>query len=81
MDLQVSGSLLKLIGIHLYTEYQDLLLVLGILLLVGVVGPVSITIDFVKKTKRNMSVDEQVLRDSSNSVELVQVKSGSGIHY
>lgn len=79
--LQVSGASLKIIGQYLYTEYQDVVVIMGILLLIATIGIVTMVIDFTKKPRLQVKVSEQLARDPKDSLTIVSVPFGSGVDY
>ncbi len=73
---QVSNT--KAIGNILYTTYAYPFQIAGLILLVGMIGAIVLTLRHSKNVRRQV-IATQVGRKPSDSIELVNVTSGSGI--
>ena len=62
----------------LYTEYFAIFQLSGLILLVAMVGAIVLTLTHSNNVKRQ-SILKQVMRNKKNSLELVDVESGTGI--
>ncbi len=66
------------IGAVLYTDYLLLFQIAGLILLVAMIGAIVLTHRERKGVKRQ-NIQQQLARDPKKTVELKQIKSGSGV--
>lgn len=65
----------------MYNDLNEELINIALLLLVGVVGAVILTKEFIHYPIKRVPVNEQLARSRSDSVVVVSVKSGEGVDY
>jgi NADH-quinone oxidoreductase subunit J len=68
------------LGNVLYTDYIHLFQISGIILLIAMIGAISLTFSKKENVKRQSYI-EQIHRDKSSAVSLVDVKSGEGVKF
>jgi len=68
------------IGNVLYTDYIHLFQISGIILLIAMIGAIYLTFNKKENVKRQSYFD-QIQRDKSSAISLVDVKSGEGIKF
>lgn len=76
-DLEQMSNI-EAIGAVLYTKYIFYFQTAGLILLVAMIGAIVLTLHHRKDVKRQ-SVPRQVARNAENSIEIVEVESGSGV--
>ena len=67
-----------MLGNILYTDYIHLFQVSGIILLVAMIGAITLTFSKREDVKRHSYFD-QIQREKSSAVSLVEVESGKGV--
>lgn|SRR3989338_3655631 len=84
-DLTTTSGLTKslsnahALGSVLYTDYFLLFQLAGVLLLIAMIGAIVLTLRERTGSSKRQNIYEQVTRNSSKTVTLVNVKSGKGI--
>ena len=69
----------KAIGKILYTDFLLPFQISGAILFVAMIGAIVLTMKTETRFIRKQNISQQVARNKANSLEVVQVKSGSGI--
>jgi len=78
LNLEVTNT--HALGNVLYTDYIHLFQISGIILLVAMIGAISLTFSKKENVKRQSYI-EQIQRDKSSAISLVDVKSGEGVKF
>jgi len=78
LNLEVTNT--HAIGNVLYTDYIHLFQISGIILLIAMIGAIYLTFNKKENVKRQSYFD-QIQRDKSSAISLVDVKSGEGIKF
>lgn len=68
------------IGNSLYTEYFLAFQLSGAILFVAMIGAIVLTLNKNNRFIRKQVIQDQILRNKSNSIEIVRVKTGQGIN-
>ena len=78
ININVDLSNTHALGNILYTDYIHLFQIAGIILLVAMIGAITLTFSKRENIKRQ-NYFEQIQREKTNAVSLVDVKSGKGV--
>ena len=78
ININVDLSNTHALGNILYTDYIHLFQIAGMILLVAMVGAITLTFSKRENIKRQ-NYFEQIQREKTNAVSLVDVKSGKGV--
>ena len=78
ININVDLSNTHVLGNILYTDYIHLFQIAGMILLVAMVGAITLTFSKRENIKRQ-NYFEQIQREKTNAVSLVDVKSGKGV--
>ena len=78
LNLEVTNT--HALGNVLYTDYIHLFQISGIILLVAMIGAISLTFSKKENVKRQSYI-EQIQRDKSSAISLVDVKSEEGVKF
>lgn len=69
----------KAIGKILYTNFLLPFQISGAILFIAMIGAIVLTMKTETRFIKKQNISQQILRNKSNSLEIVQVKSGTGI--
>ncbi len=78
ININVDLSNTHILGNILYTDYIHLFQIAGMILLVAMIGAITLTFSKRENIKRQ-NYFEQIQREKTNAVSLVDVKSGKGV--
>ena len=78
ININVDLSNTHVLGNILYTDYIHLFQIAGMILLVAMIGAITLTFSKRENIKRQ-NYFEQIQREKTNAVSLVDVKSGKGV--
>jgi NADH-quinone oxidoreductase subunit J len=78
ININVDLSNTHALGNILYTDYIHLFQIAGMILLVAMVGAITLTFSKRENIKRQ-NYFEQIQREKTSAVSLVDVKSGKGV--
>ena len=78
LNLNISNT--HALGNVLYTDYIHLFQISGMILLVAMIGAITLTFSKRENVKRQKYFD-QIQREKSSGVSLVDVESGKGITF
>ena len=79
-NLNLFENSLRYIGTKLYTDYIFEFQVAGIILFLAMIGSITLILRKSKTNVKKQDVMEQIMRSKEDSLELVDVKSRSGVN-
>ena len=78
-DAELFENSLRYIGTRLYTEYILEFQISGVILFLAMIGSITLVHRKLKRFIKNQNIADQIMRSKKESIDLVDIKSRSGV--